>query len=67
MRLATFFNVKLMSLEWGIEAILEIALATASSLFFFRLKPRDAGLMVIIVMLIFLILYLLAMFIRLVV
>lgn len=67
MRLATFFDVTTGSVEWTLEAILQIGIVTLTSIFFFRLKPRDAGMLIIISILIFLILYLLAMFMRLVV
>ena len=66
MRLATLLDVTRV-LEWPLEAILQIAIATSLSIFFFRLKPRDAGMLIVIAILIFLILYLLAMFMRLVV
>ena len=66
MRLATFLDITRV-LEWPLEAILQIAIAASLSIFFFRIKPRDAGMLIIIAILIFLILYLLAMFMRLVV
>ncbi len=66
MRLATLLDVTRV-LEWPLEAILQIAIATSLSILFFRLKPRDAGMLIVIAILIFLILYLLAMFMRLVV
>jgi len=65
MRLATFLDITRV-LEWPLEAILQIAIATSLSIFFFRIKPRDAGMLIVISILIFLILYLLAMFMRLV-
>ncbi len=67
MRLATLFEVTTRSVEWTLEAIFQIAIATLGSMFFFRIKPRDAGMLIVIAILIFLILYLLAMFMRLVV
>lgn len=66
MRLVTFLNVTKI-LEMPLEAILQSAIATLTSIFFFRIKPRDAGMLIVIAILIFLILYLLAMFMRLVV
>ena len=66
MRLATFLDITRV-LEWPLEATLQIAIATSLLIFFFRIKPRDAGMLIVIAILIFLILYLLAMFMRLVV
>lgn len=66
MRLATFLNVTKI-LEMPLEAILQIAIATVTSIFFFRLKPRDAGMLIVIAIVIFVSLFLLAKFVNFVV
>ena len=63
MRLATFVNLTTPSMEWIVEVVLQIPIAIGGVLLFFKVKPRDAAMTVLIAMILFVLVYLAARFI----
>ena len=63
MRLATFVDLNRPSVEWVVEVVLQLPIAIGGVLLFFKVKPRDASMIVLIAMVLFVLVYLVARFI----